>query len=113
MLLFAVQVGPTYGGGFRICPDADPADGRFDVCIARPPMGFLRTALMLLSSKEGGHLRLAKRSLVLARPQRLHLEFDCPPPVQIDGELIESSTFDIRTDPQALTVLFARERARL
>lgn len=113
MLLFAVQVGPTYGGGFRICPDADPADGRFDVCIARPPMGFVRTALMLLSSKEGGHLRLAKRSLVLARPQRLHLEFDCPPPAQIDGELIEGSTFDIRTDPQALTVLFARERARL
>lgn len=39
MLLFAVQVGPTYGGGFRICPDADPADGRFDVCIARIKSG--------------------------------------------------------------------------
>lgn len=113
MLLFAVQVGPTYGGGFKICPDADPTDGRLDVCIARPPMGFLKTALMLLSSKGGSHLRLAKRSLTLARPQRLRLTFACPPPAQVDGELIEGSTFDISTDPQALTVLFARERARL
>ena len=31
-VVFAVQVGPTYGGGFRICPQASPTDGLLDLC---------------------------------------------------------------------------------
>ena len=33
-----VAVGNTawYGGGLRVCPDADPADGRFDVTVVGP-----------------------------------------------------------------------------
>ena len=31
-IIFAIQVGPTYGGGFRICPEADPSDGYLDTC---------------------------------------------------------------------------------
>ena len=27
---------PSYGGGMRICPDADPADGLLDVVVAAP-----------------------------------------------------------------------------
>lgn len=34
MHLFAVQVGPTYGGGFRVCPNADATDGKLDCCFA-------------------------------------------------------------------------------
>ena len=29
----AVANGRYYGGGFMVCPDAELADGRFDVCI--------------------------------------------------------------------------------
>ena len=33
-IIFAIQNGPTYGSGFRICPQADPCDGLLDVCYA-------------------------------------------------------------------------------
>ena len=111
MFLFAVQVGPTYGGGFKICPEADPSDGILDVCIAHPPMGLARAAFLFLSAKDGKHLSHAGKSLSLARTARLELSFSCPPPVQIDGEPLDGSSFDIRVEPAALTVLFATERA--
>ncbi|MFJ4471347.1 diacylglycerol kinase [Streptomyces sp. NPDC089424] len=31
--LVAVGNGPSYGGGMRICPDADPTDGLFDITV--------------------------------------------------------------------------------
>ncbi|WP_448628706.1 diacylglycerol/lipid kinase family protein [Geodermatophilus sp. URMC 64] len=34
--LIAVGNTPWYGGGMRVCPDADPADGRFDVTVVGP-----------------------------------------------------------------------------
>ncbi|WP_294440611.1 diacylglycerol kinase family protein [uncultured Slackia sp.] len=111
MLLFAVQLGPTYDGGFKICPDANPSDGRFDICIARAPIGLAKAAFLFLRAKDGKHLRHAGDSLLTRQANRLRISFACPPPAQLDGELLEGSTFDIRTDPQALTVLFATERA--
>ena len=35
-VLVAVGNCPSYGGGLRICPDADPADGLLDVVVAAP-----------------------------------------------------------------------------
>lgn len=35
---FAVQNGQTYGGGFKICPQAKLDDGMFDICYAAPPL---------------------------------------------------------------------------
>ncbi|MEE0262365.1 MAG: diacylglycerol kinase family protein, partial [Collinsella sp.] len=29
-IIMAIQLGPTYGSGYRICPDADPCDGTLD-----------------------------------------------------------------------------------
>ncbi len=113
MLLFAVQVGPTYGGGFKICPDADPSDGRLDVCIARPPVGLAKAAFLFLRAKDGRHLRHAGSSLVALRASRLSISFASAPPVQIDGEPFADDTFDIRTQHSALTVLFATEGGRV
>ena len=109
MLMFAVQVGPTYGGGFKICPHADATDGRFDVCVARPPLSLPKSAFLFLSVKEGKHLRHVGDSLLMETPERLRLTFSVVPPAQIDGEPIQGTSFDIRTAPAALTVLFANE----
>ena len=38
-IIMAIQLGPTYGSGYRICPDADPCDGILDVCSAHVPFG--------------------------------------------------------------------------
>ncbi len=37
-IIMAIQLGPTYGSGYRICPDADPCDGILDVCYACGPV---------------------------------------------------------------------------
>lgn len=110
MLLFAIQVGPTYGGGFRICPDADSCDGLLDFCIARPPMGLAKAALLFLSAKDGRHARHAGDSLAFGKAASMRVKFDAPPPVQVDGETLTGTSFDVEIDPGALTVLYASER---
>jgi diacylglycerol kinase (ATP) len=55
-VLVAVGNCPSYGGGLRICPDADPYDGLLDVVVAVAPLG--RVALSRLKPKvrRGTHL---------------------------------------------------------
>ena len=103
-LAFAIQNGPTYGGGFRICPDASPTDGLLDLCVtvSRP----LPPAQMALF----GLIRLGRhthsRHLMLRQFEHLVVDFpDEAPPCQVDGERLEGSHFDIQVLPQALRVI--------
>lgn len=102
-ITFAVQIGPTYGGGFNICPDARIDDGAFDICIAHPPVGVPRAILIFALAKGGRHTGF--KQMELLRAKTLHVEFDQQPPAQVDGERIEATTFDIEIIPQALRVL--------
>lgn len=102
-ITFAVQIGPYYGGGFKVCPNARIDDGEFSICIAHPPVGVLKAALVFLMAKGGHHTRFKPIELLKAR--RICLEFDVEPPAQIDGERIVGNTFDIEMHPQALNVL--------
>lgn len=107
MLLFAVQVGATYGGGFKVCPDADPSDGLFDLCVAKAPLGLVKAAYLFLKAKDGGHVSYTD-SIQLSRASRVRIEFDAAPPAQIDGESFTGATvFDISLHEGALDVLFA------
>lgn len=100
---FAVQIGPTYGGGFRICPDAKIDDGLLDVCIAHPPLGLGRAVLVFLLAKGGRHTGF--KQIELRRARTLSLRFDAPPPVQIDGEPLIADKYAIDIVPHALDVL--------
>lgn len=102
-ITFAVQLGPSYGGGFKICPDARLDDGLFDVCIAHPPVSVGRAALIFALAKSGKHTRF--KQMEFLRAGALHVEFDEVPPAQMDGELIEARTFDVAVEPRALNVL--------
>lgn len=103
-LIFAVQVGPTYGGGFRICPDADPADGLLDACfnVKRP----LLPHLMALFGRARSGRHVTSKVIETARARRIELAFDDEPPVQVDGEdLTGGRSFSIEVVPRALRVI--------
>lgn len=102
-IMFAVQMGPYYGSGFKICPDARVDDGLLDICIAHPPAGVARALFIFLRAKDGGHTGF--KQIEMLRCGSLHVEFDQAPPAQIDGERIEGRTFDVTVEQAALNVL--------
>ena len=106
MHLMAVQMGPSYGGGFKVCPGADATDGVLDCCIARAPLGMLKAAYLFARAKDGKHV---KRTDVFDffGAKSIAIEFDAEPPAQIDGEPISGTKFDIAVLPGALGVYFA------
>ncbi|NHM14847.1 diacylglycerol/lipid kinase family protein [Xiamenia xianingshaonis] len=108
-ITFAVQNGPYYGGGFKVCPDAQLDDGAFDLCIAHPPIGVLRACWLFLQAKDGRHTK--SRQVEMLRATSLHLEFSEEPPAQTDGERLRGTSFDVRMHPSALRVLAPRFNA--
>ena len=72
-LTFAVQIGPTYGSGFKICPDADPADGMFDICYVSGPMLRLFAPSLLMAAKTGRHVHNRRAHLKRVRSVSLFL----------------------------------------
>ncbi|MCW2579081.1 MAG: putative sphingosine/diacylglycerol kinaselike enzyme, partial [Blastococcus sp.] len=55
--MVAVGNTPWYGGGMKICPDADPADGLLDVTVvgATTRLELMRTKPLLMSGAHVGH----------------------------------------------------------
>lgn len=102
--LLAVQIGPTYGGHFRITPEAALDDGLFDVCWAVPTLSPRRALAVLLAARFGRHV--GNDHIRFERASGLSLEFAQEPPAQIDGEKITGTRFDISCVPSALTVIF-------
>lgn len=102
-IIFAVQVGPSYGGGFKICPDATPQDGLLDVCynVALPPTPLLLGLLGM--ARFGKHT--GSKVVELRRFTRATLDFESEPPCQIDGEKLTGTHFDIKVVPKALNVI--------
>lgn len=104
--LFAVQIGPTYGGHFHITPDAAIDDGLFDLCWATPSLGPWKALAVLLAAKGGHHT--GNSHIHLDRAPALTLDFAVEPPAQIDGEKITGTHFEIDCIPRALTVICGR-----
>lgn len=93
-VLVAVGNTGTYGGGMRMCPQADPTDGLLDVVVAGP---ISRTTLLRLQPKvyKGTHVDHA--ALASYRARTVAIEADgivayadgertCPLPVTITAE---------------------------
>ena len=85
--LFTVCMNTCYeGGGFAFCPDADPADGRLDLCnadgIGRP--GFFR---LFPKAYSGGHI--GQKGISAYRGTRITIESDTPQHFHADGEVID------------------------
>lgn len=106
-IIFAVQVGPSYGGGFKICPDADPTDGLLDACYNVKLPALPRIMGLLGLARFGKHV---KSNVVRLRKFRTaSLEFEREPPCQIDGEKLTGTRFEIEVVPHALSVIYPRD----
>ena len=101
----AIQIGPTYGGGFKICPEAQIDDGLFDICIAHPPLNIPK-ALTVFSSAVGGH-HTNMRGIEMFRCSELELAFEQEPKIQADGEPIRGTEFKITCVKHALDVIYS------
>lgn len=107
--VFAVQIGKTYGGHFNICPDADPEDGLFDICIAHPPLSVAKALLVFMLAKNGLHRSFA--NFEFHKCSSLVVEFAHPPACQVDGERLEGSHFEIDILPRELAVIVGDYKA--
>jgi diacylglycerol kinase (ATP) len=100
-MLVAVGNGPSYGGGMRVCPDADPADGLLDVVVVRALSipAFLRVFPRVFA---GTHVRHPAVEVLRARRVRL----EAPGIVAFaDGERVGPLPLDCQVVPGALRVL--------
>ena len=90
-----VANGPYFGGGMKIAPDADAADGRLD-CVVLGDFGRLELLWWLPTVYRGTHLSCSK--VVTRRARRLTIRPVSPLPVHVDGEPAGDTpvTFEIR-----------------
>jgi diacylglycerol kinase (ATP) len=100
-VLLAVGNIPCYGGGMRICPDADPTDGKLDVVWAEPVS---RSTLIRIKPRvyKGTHIEHPKVKQARVRQIRIDATgIVC----YADGERIAPLPVTVTAVPGALTVL--------
>lgn len=100
-VLFAVNNGPTYGGGFRINPTADHTDGWFHICAVQY-MPLARALRLLPVVQRGEHAGRAGIHFFQAR--KVLVESRCPVHVQMDGETRCARSYRAEVLPGALWV---------
>lgn len=102
-LVFAIQVGPTYGGGFPICPDADPLDGVLDICHSEGEPSCATALATFVRARFGAHTH--SRYLRFRTARRIVVDFEGEPPCQADGERMVGSHFEVSCVRRALEVI--------
>jgi diacylglycerol kinase (ATP) len=101
-MLVAIANSASYGGGMRIAPRAQLADGLFDVCFVRRA-GRFRLLRCFPSVFRGKHLAMPEVEYF----QAASLEIAAERPLQLyaDGEFICQTPFEISVLPRALRVI--------
>jgi diacylglycerol kinase (ATP) len=100
----AAMNGTTFGGSFRVCPDARPDDGLLDLLVV-DAIGRLSILQLVPKILKGAHA--GDRRLRMARARRLTLESGEPLLVEADGEIAfeRARRLEIDVLPGALRVL--------
>lgn len=102
MMLAAVANASSYGGGMRIAPRADMADGRLDLCLVRD-MSRLKLLRCFPEVFWGTHLR--HREVIYFQATRVRVEADRPLDIFADGEFVGYTPAEVDLLPGALTVV--------
>jgi len=107
VLALATTIGPTYGGGFRITPDALPDDGLLEVCLIDPlslPQALVRLPFVVVGKHTG------MKVVRMSRHRSVVIESDEPIPAQIDGEVMVGNRFEVEVLPLAIEYVVPLER---
>jgi YegS/Rv2252/BmrU family lipid kinase len=100
----AVMNGTTFGGSFRVCPEARADDGLLDLLLVNAVgrLEILQLVPKILRGTHAGDPRLR-----LLRAKRITIDSDEPLLVEADGEIAsqDARRLDIELLPGALTVL--------
>jgi diacylglycerol kinase (ATP) len=101
-----VAVGNTawYGGGLRVCPAADPLDGRFDVTVVGP---ITRRELVRTRPRLGAGTHVTHPAVTVHRASRVELLGEGPA-TYADGEPVAPLPATSVCVPGALTVVGTR-----
>ena len=91
-----------FGGGMRICPDADPTDGLLDVCIVGE-VGRLSLLRSFAKVRTGAHLDHPDVSMFRAASVGIEA-LDARPALRADGEAFGSLPCDLAAVPGAIRV---------
>jgi diacylglycerol kinase (ATP) len=83
ILLVAVGLGRSTGGGFHLTPQAEVNDGKFDVCVATQASRRRIISLLPLALK-GKHIR--EPEVTMYRCRQLEIFSETPLPVHYEGE---------------------------
>jgi len=94
-----VANGARYGGGMRIAPAADPADGVLDLVVLGA-LGRLELVWWLPTVYRGEHL--AHRRIFTRRAREVVLRAAAPLPTHLDGEATPPTPVTLRVAPGAL-----------
>jgi diacylglycerol kinase (ATP) len=105
--MVSIGVTPSYGGGLRICPAADPHDGLFDITIVGPisRRRLVRTFPLL---RTGAHVHEPEVTTLRAREVRLTGDTDWV--AYADGDRQSPLPTGARCVPDAVRVVTAHPR---
>lgn len=93
-LIIAVANGSSYGGGFKIAPDAHSQDGKLNFWLIKP-IKFWKRPFFLSRIKKGKHVQIPGPyhnelvSEISVKSQKLL-------PAHLDGEYFEAENFEVR-----------------
>jgi len=99
--MVTVANGTTFGGGFRITPQAKLDDGWLDICKIRA-IGFLRRYVHVREVTRGTHASMPEVEMLKAR--KIRIESPGRTACHIDGESFGSGPYEIRIAPKAISV---------
>ena len=92
-LIIAIANGPTYGGGFKIAPKANPFDGKLDLWQIKP-ITLVKRPTYLTFIKKGLHQN-RKGPYSHSHITEIVIRAQNPIPAHLDGEYFESSFFEV------------------
>lgn len=108
MMMVEVCNGTTAGGSYRFAPDAQPADGRLDLCLVRR-VSLPRFLIAVPRVMRGTHATMREVALFQTREVTIR-SLDGPLPLHLDGELREPEAVECtaRIEPARLKVMVPR-----